>query len=49
MKYTNQDFENYALRKAIERLEAEQTIKNRKAITLSLAIGFLVVINVFLN
>ena len=49
MKYTNQDFENYSLRKSIERLEIEQADNDRKAITLSLAIGLLFVINVFLN
>lgn len=49
MKYTNQDFENYSLRKSIERLEAEERINDRKAITLVLAVGLLFVINVFLN
>ena len=49
MKYTNQDFENYSLRKSIERLEAEERINDRKAITLVLAVGLLFVVNVFLN
>ena len=49
MKYTNEEFEIYSLKKAIERIEMEQAINDSKTIKLVLAVGLLIVTNVFLS